>query len=154
MAFLKAGDTISGQEGTAYITIDGRNEPMFEVKTIEATVELQKTEVKTLGKRQTQHKVNGAIGSGSMTIHKVTSRYADIVVNYLKRGTLPEITLKVTNSDPSSSIGRQTTLLNNVIIDSAVIAKLDVDAETLDEDVDFTFDDAEILERFKAPTLG
>ena len=154
MGFLKAGDVISGREGTAYMTIDGRNVPMFFLKTIEATVELVKTEVPVLGKRTNQQKVTGANGTGSMIIHKVTSEFANIAVNYMKSGTIPDITVKVTNDDPNSTIGRQTVLLKDVIFDSIVIAKLDVESETLDEDVDFTFSDTDILEAFTEPTLG
>ncbi|WP_368251396.1 phage tail tube protein [Enterococcus sp. 2201sp1_2201st1_B8_2201SCRN_220225] len=154
MGFLKAGDVISGREGTAFMTIDGRNVPMFFLKTIEATVELVKTEVPVLGKRTNQQKVTGANGTGSMTIHKVTSEFANIAVNYMKSGTIPDITVKVTNDDPNSTIGRQTILLKDVIFDSIVIAKLDVESETLDEDVDFTFSDTDILEAFTEPTLG
>ncbi|WP_270783621.1 phage tail tube protein [Enterococcus lactis] len=154
MGFLKAGDVISGREGTAFMTIDGRNVPMFFLKTIEATVELVKTEVPVLGKRTNQQKVTGANGTGSMTIHKVTSEFANIAVNYMKSGTIPDITVKVTNDDPNSTIGRQTVLLKDVIFDSIVIAKLDVESETLDEDVDFTFSDTDILEAFTEPTLG
>lgn len=154
MGFLKAGDVISGREGTAFMTINGRNVPMFFLKTIEATVELVKTEVPVLGKRTNQQKVTGANGTGSMTIHKVTSEFANIAVNYMKSGTIPDITVKVTNDDPNSTIGRQTVLLKDVIFDSIVIAKLDVESETLDEDVDFTFSDTNILEAFTEPTLG
>ena len=154
MGFLKAGDVISGREGTAYMTIDGRNVPMFFLKTIEATVELVKTEVPVLGKRTNQQKVTGANGTGSMIIYKVTSEFANIAVNYMKSGTIPDITVKVTNDDPNSTIGRQTVLLKDVIFDSIVIAKLDVESETLDEDVDFTFSDTDILEAFTEPTLG
>ena len=35
MAFLKGRDVISGQEGTAFIHIDGRNEFMFYIKELE-----------------------------------------------------------------------------------------------------------------------
>lgn len=154
MGFLKAGDVISGREGTAFMTIDGRNVPMFFLKKIEATVELVKTEVPVLGKRTNQQKVTGANGTGSMTIHKVTSEFANIAVNYMKTGVIPDVTVKVTNDDPNSTIGRQTILLKDVIFDSIVIAKLDVESETLDEDVDFTFSDTDILEAFAEPTLG
>lgn len=154
MGFLKAGDVINGREGTAFVTINGRNIAMFFLKNIEASVELTKTEVPVLGKRMTQQKVTGAAGSGSMTIHKVTSEFARIGIDYIKTGKVPPITIKVTNSDPQSSIGRQSTLLKGVLLDSIVIAKLDVEAETLDEDVDFTFDDATLLEKFKTPKLG
>ena len=154
MTFLKSGDVISGREGTAFMTIDGRNVLMFWLKNIEAVVELQKTEVPVLGKRMNQQKITGANGTGSMTIHKVTSEFAAIGIQYLKTGTVPEITIKITNDDPASSIGRQSTLIKNILFDSIVIAKLDIESETLDEDVDFTFDDADLLEQFAVPTLG
>lgn len=37
--FLKAQDTISGQEGRAYATINSRVHEMFYIKTLEASVE-------------------------------------------------------------------------------------------------------------------
>lgn len=154
MGYLQAGDVISGREGTAFMTIDDRNIPLFFLKNIEATVELVKTEVPVLGKRMNQQKVTGANGSGSMTIHKVTSEFAQIGVDYIKTGKVPEVTVKVTNDDPASTIGRQTTLLMGVVFDSINIAKLDVEAETLDEDTDFTFNDADLLDKFKTPKLG
>ncbi|WP_429968139.1 phage tail tube protein [Enterococcus sp. AZ046] len=154
MPFLKAGDVISGREGTAFMTIDGRNIPMFWLKNIEAKVELIKTEVPVLGKRMNQQKVTGANGTGSMTIHKVTSEFAAIGINYLKSGKIPDITIKITNDDPNSTIGRQSTLISDVIFDSIVIAKLDIESETLDEDVDFTFADADLLDQFVEPSLG
>lgn len=59
MSFLKANDTISGQEGRAYATINGQVEEMFYIKTLEASVEKEKAEVKTLGRRGVQHKTTG-----------------------------------------------------------------------------------------------
>lgn len=153
MAFLNANDVINGREGTAFITIDGRNIPMFFLKNIEATVELNKSEVPVLGTRMVQQKVTNASGSGSMTIHKVTSEFAKIGVDYLKTGRIPDITIKITNDDPQSTVGRQSTLLKHVILDSVVIGKLDVESDTLDEDCDFTFNDADLLETFVEPTL-
>lgn len=154
MATLKAGDVISGREGTAFATIDGRNIELFMLKDIEAIVELVKNEVPVLGRRMNQQKVTGANGTGSMTIYKVTSEFAKIGIQYLKTGYLPEIKINVTNEDKQSTIGRQSVLIDGVILDSIVIAKLDIEAESLDESIDFTFHDADILEEFKAPVLG
>lgn len=42
MAFLRASDTISGQEGKAFVKIGDRMEEMFYIKTLEATVEKEK----------------------------------------------------------------------------------------------------------------
>jgi hypothetical protein len=154
MGFLKAGDTISGKEGRAYATINGRVEEMFFAKNIEARAEKQKSEVKVLGRRATQNKATGWSGTGSMTIYYVTPLFRKMMLQYIKNGKDTYFDMTVINEDPSSSIGKQTTVLKNVNLDSTIMAKLDVDAETLDEDMDFTYDDVDILDQFGKPVLG
>lgn len=154
MAFLKAGDTISGQEGRAYATINGQVEEMFYIKSLEATIEKQKTEVRALGKRGTQHKATGWTGSGTMTIYYVTTLFRQLMLDYIKNGRDVYFDVTIVNEDPTSSIGRQTVVLRGVNLDSVVAAKLDTEAEVLDEDVDFTFDDVDILDSFGRPILG
>ena len=64
MAKLKSFDPISGKEGVAYAKINGNNEELFFVKTIEASVEKAKSEIKAIGRRMTGHKTTGMSGSG------------------------------------------------------------------------------------------
>ena len=40
------------------------------------------------------------------------------------------------------------------MIDSVNLAKFDVDSDALDEDMDFTFSDFDILESFVSPTYS
>lgn len=154
MAFLKAGDTISGQEGRAYATINGQVEEMFYIKSLEATIEKQKTEVRTLGKRGVQHKATGWTGSGTMTIYYVTTLFRRLMLDYIKNGRDVYFDVTIVNEDPTSSIGRQTVVLKNVNLDSVMAARLDTETEVLDEDIDFTFDDMDILDSFGKPVLG
>lgn len=159
MSYLKAGDTISGQEAVAKMTIknsDGTStiEDMFFGKNLEATCEINKTAVKTLGKRGEQHKPNGWTGSGSMTVYYISSIFRKMAMQYIKTGVPVFFDVMVTNNDPASSVGVQTTVLKNCSLDSVILAKFDVDSEVMDEDIDFTFDDAEILDEFSTPTLG
>lgn len=154
MGTLIAGDAISGREGSAYATIDGRNVELFMVKTFEASIELTKKELPVLGRRMNQQKVSGANGTGSMNIYSVTSEFTNIAINYLRTGKLPVITMKVTNDDPNSRVGRRTVLLKDIVMDKVTISKLDIEAEALDEDIDFTFSDAETLESQVVPPLG
>ncbi|PYI57022.1 phage tail tube protein [Paenibacillus flagellatus] len=159
MSFLRAQDTISGQEGRAYATIttaSGQviNEEMFYIKSLEATIEKEKSEVKTLGRRGTQHKATGWTGTGSMTIYYVTSTFRQIMYDYIEKGIDTYFDIVVTNEDQTSSVGPQTVVLKNVNLDSVVIAKLDTESETLDEDIDFTFDGVELPETFKKPVSG
>jgi hypothetical protein len=151
MAFLKASDTISGQEGRAYATINGQTEEMFYVKTLEATVEKQKAEVKTLGRRGVQHKATGWSGSGSMTIFYTTSRFRELMLEYMQNGVDTYFDIEVTNEDPSSTIGKQTVTLKGVNLDSVIMASLDTEAEALEEEVSFTFEDVDMPISFNLP---
>ena len=54
----------------------------------------------------------------------------------------------VINEDDNAGAGRQTVVLKNCNLDSVVLAKLNVEADNLDEEVSFTFDGAEILDSF------
>lgn len=159
MSYLKAGDTISGQEAVATMLVhnaDGTTsvENMFWAKNLEASVELEKTEVYTLGKRGAQNKPNGWKGSGNMTIYYVTSLFRRMAIQYIKTGVPVYFDITVTNEDQGSSVGPQTTVLKNCTLDSVLIAKFDVESEVLDESVDFTFDDVDMLDMFQAPLLG
>jgi len=152
--FLSAGDTISGQEGRAYATIKGKVEEMFYVKTLEGVVEKNKTDVKTLGKRGTQHKANGWTGTGDMTIYYVTSLFRQLMLDYIKTGKDTYFDITIVNEDEGSSIGKQTVILRGVNLDSVIMAKVDTESEVLEEDTSFTFEDVDMPDQFIAPTLG
>ncbi|MEM5817168.1 MAG: phage tail tube protein [Desulfitobacterium hafniense] len=154
MGFLRASDSISGQEGRAYATINGRVEEMFYVKSLEASAEKTKAEIKTLGRRGTQHKATGWSGTGSMTIYYVTSLFRQMMMNYIKNGVDTYFDIQIVNDDPTSTIGKQTVVLKGVNLDKVVMASLDTEADALEEDIDFTFEDVEVLGAFNAPVLG
>ena len=149
MAYLKAKDTISGQEGRAFATIGTRNVEMFYIKSLEAKVEKNKVEVNTLGRRGTQYKAVGWNGTGSMTIYYVTSEFRKLMSNYIKDGIDTYFDIQITNEDKSSSIGSQTVVLKGVNLDSVIMAKLDTDSQALEEEIEFTFEDIEISDSFK-----
>jgi hypothetical protein len=151
MSFLHAADTISGQEGRATANIEGNIQDMFYVKTIEASFTKNKAEIKTLGKRGTQHKGTGWSGEGNMTIYYVTSIFRKMALKYAKTGKDTYFDITLVNDDPTSTVGRQTMVLYNCNLDSTILAKIDTEADALDEDIDFTFDDFDILDEFGNP---
>lgn len=157
--YLKAGDTISGQEAVATMLVKWPNgkttvESMFWAKNLNSTVEIEKEDVFTLGKRGKQTKPTGWTGSGDMTIYYITSLFRKMIIQYIKTGRPVYFDMTVTNNDPASSVGPQTTVLKNCMLDSVTIAKLDVEAQVLDESVNFTFDDVDMLDEFGKPILG
>lgn len=146
---LNSGDTISGREGRAYAKINGNNEELFMAKTIEATVEKAKSEIKAIGRRMTGHKTTGMNGTGSMTLYYLTPLFRSYLKQYKDSGVDLYFDMVIENEDPTSAAGKQTTLLLNCNLDSTVLAKLDGDSDDpLEEDADFTFDDFDILTPF------
>ena len=149
MKTLNAPDTISGKEGRAYAKINGNNEELFMAKTIEANVEKNKSEIKAIGKRMTGHKTTGANGSGTMTLYYMTPLFRAMIKQWKETGVDVYFDMVVENDDQESSAGKQSTLLIGCNLDSVVLAKLDGDSDdALDEDVDFTFEDFDILTPF------
>lgn len=149
MRTLNAPDTISGKEGRAYAKINGNNEDLFMAKNIESTVEKAKSEIKAIGKRMTGHKTTGGNGTGSMTLYYLTPLFRDMIKQWKETGADVYFDMVVENDDPESSAGKQSILLIGCNLDSTVLAKLDGDSDDpLDEDVDFTFEDFDILTPF------
>jgi len=148
---FNAGDVISGNEGKAYATINGENHEMFYLRNLKATAEKTKKALKLLGKRGEQHKATGWTGKGSMTIYYATSMFRQLMYQYIKTGVDTYFDIMVVNDDPTSRIGRQTITLLRVNLDSTVMAALDSEAEDLEEDCDFTFEDIDMPEVFRDP---
>lgn len=149
MKTLNAPDTISGKEGRAYAKIDGNNEDLFFTKTIESTVEKSKSEVKAIGKRMTGHKTTGGNGTGSMTLYYMTPLFRQMIKQWKETGQDIYFDMVIENDDQESSAGKQSVLLIDCNLDSVVLGKLDGDSDDpLDEDVDFTFEDFDILTPF------
>lgn len=146
--FLKAEQIVSGQAGRAYANIDGRNQELLYLKSIDATVTKRKTAVRTLGHTGDQYKAAGWSGKGKMVIYYMTSLFREQMLQYMKSGKDSYFDIVVINEDENAGAGRQTVVLKNCNLDSVMLAKLDVEADNLDEEVSFTFDGAEILDSF------
>ena len=149
MKTLNSPDTINGKEGRAYVKVNGNNEELFFAKSIEANVEKNKSDVKSIGRRMTGHKSTGGNGSGSMTLYYLSPLFRQMMREWKDTGVDVYFDMVVENDDPESSAGKQSALLIGCNLDSVVLAKLDGDSDDpLDEDIDFTFEDFDILTPF------
>ena len=148
MAILRAKDTINGTQGTCFAVIDNKRTELMQVKNITATVEKKKTEIPILGVTGKQHKAGGWKGTGKMTVYYVSSIFRSMMLDYIKKGIDIYFEIMVTNEDPTSSTGSQTVLLKGVNLDSIIFTKLDVEKEALEEDMEFTFNDVDLLDKF------
>ena len=157
--YMKAQDAISGKEGTLIATWTNpktkkkENYAIMECKNITAKVTKNKSEFKSLGERATQHKAMGWSGTGTLTVHYASTEYSWIMANYVNDGLDMYFSLVIENHDPTSGLGTQRVQLTDVNLDEAEIAKLDTEAEFLDQTMNFTFSGFNILDSFK-PLAG
>ncbi|WP_283606491.1 phage tail tube protein [Faecalispora anaeroviscerum] len=143
-------DAIGSNEGTAFVTIDGRNYDLFFAKKIEAKMSKNKEDVKSIGKRSVGKKATSWSGSGTLTIHAVTSLFKEMFVDYANGGADRYFSLQLTNEDSSTSWGRETKVLTGCNFDEIDFANLDSDDGLLEQELPFTFDGVELLEKFNS----
>lgn len=145
---MSAKDTVSASLAECFATIGDRRYNILQLINIEATMEKTKSEVPIMGKTGKGNKSTGWKGTGSATLHYNTSIFREMAYQYKKTGEDVYFDIQLTNEDPTSSVGRQTVILKDCNFDSLILAKADADAEYLDEDMDFTFEDWEMPEKF------
>ena len=149
MNILQAEDTVNGREGVATVIINNRVIELMELSNLTISIEKNKTEFKAMGTRNTQNKTTGWKGTGSGTARYISTRWAKLFQEYVKTGKDTYFTIVVTNEDPGSRTGKQVIQILGCNMDSLDIAKLDIDADILEQDINFTFNDFNILESFK-----
>lgn len=145
---MNAKDAISASLAECFVTIDGDRYNFMQAINLEARFEKKKTEVPILGKTGRGNKSTGWSGTGSATFHYNTSIFRELMARYKNTGEDLYFDIQVTNEDPTSSVGRQTVILKDCNIDGGILAKFDADADYLNEDMDFTFEDFEMPEKF------
>ncbi|MEG0260755.1 MAG: phage tail tube protein, partial [Lysinibacillus sp.] len=93
----------------------------------------------------------GAKGTGEMSIYYHRPEIRRMAYEYLRTGKAPIFDAMVVNEDATSSAGKQTTNVKNIVPDEMLLAVLDADsADTLKDSFAFTFDDADLLSEFIA----
>lgn len=145
---MNARDSISAAEAECYVTIGSNRYYLMQIINLEAKMEKIKTEVPIMGRTGKGNKATGWKGTGSATIHYNTSLFRKLLYQYKETGEDIYFDIQVTNEDPTATVGRQSIILKDCNMDGGILAKMDADAEYLDEDFDFTFEDWEMPEEF------
>ena len=145
---MKGKDTIAASLAECFVTVGARRYNFMQAINLEAKFEKTKTEVPNNGKTGKGNKSTGWKGTGSATFHYNTSIFRQMMLDYKNTGQDTYFEIQVTNEDPTSDVGRQTIILKDCNIDGGILAKFDADADYLDEDMDFTFEDFSMPESF------
>lgn len=146
---MKAKDSISAKLAECFVTVGSNRYNFMQAINLEANFEKTKSEVPILGKTGRGHKSTGWNGTGSATFHYNTSIFRQMMEDFKNTGNDVYFDIQITNDDPTSAAGRQTVVLVGCNIDGGILAKFDADNDDyLDEDMDFTFEDFKIPEKF------
>ena len=148
MQSMNAKDAVSASLAECFITIEGNRYNFMQAINLEASIEKTKSEIPILGRTGKGNKTTGWKGSGSATFHYNTSIFREQLYRYKETGQDAYFDIQISNEDPTSSVGRQTIVLKDCNVDGGILAKFDADAEYLDEELDFTFEDWEMPEQF------
>lgn len=148
MQSMNAKDAVSASLAECFVTIGTNRYNLMQAINLEASMEKTKSEIPILGRTGKGNKTTGWKGSGSATFHYNTSIFREMLYKYKETGEDLYFDIQITNEDPTSSVGRQTIILKGCNIDGGILAKFDADAEYLDEDLDFTFEDWAMPEQF------
>ena len=147
---MKAKDSISAKLAECFVTVGNNRYNFMQAINLEANFEKTKSEVPILGKTGRGHKSTGWNGTGSATFHYNTSIFRQMMEDFKNTGNDVYFDIQITNDDPTSAAGRQTVVLVGCNIDGGILAKFDADNDDyLDEDMDFTFEDFKIPEKFR-----
>jgi hypothetical protein len=146
---MHAKDVLLAKLASCYITVNGERRLVLQAKNLTATVEKEKVEVSILGRMMKGHKTVSMTGSGSLTIYQNTSLFTNMVKKAKDTGQDQYFDMMVVNEDPTSDAGAQIVTLKDCNIDGCDIAAFDADGELLEQDIDFTFEDFEIIKSFR-----
>ncbi len=148
MQTMNAKDAISASLAECFVTLNGNRYNFMQAINLEAKVDKTKSKVPILGKTGKGNKSTGWEGTGKATFHYNTSMFRELLYAFKQTGQDVYFDMQITNEDPTSSVGRQTVILKGCNIDGGILTKFDADAEYLDEEMEFTFEDFEMPEKF------
>lgn len=145
---MQSKDAVSAKLAECYITIEDERYLLMQAKSFEANFEKEKQKVAILGKTGQGNKTTSWSGTGSMTIYHNTPLFNQLMLKFKDTGEDVYFDIQVSNEDPTSAAGRQTMIFKGCNIDGGVLASFDADGDSLEQDVDFTFEDFEMPEKF------
>lgn len=145
---MLAKDTVYAALAECYVTVGDDCYNFMQAVNLEAKIEKKKIEVPILGQTGKGNKAAGWKGTGKATFYYNTSIFRRMLKEYKDTGKDIYFDIQISNDDPDSEAGRQTVTLKQCNLDGGIIAKFDIGSETLEEELDFTFEDFEMPEEF------
>ncbi len=131
---------INGTFGSVWL--DGT--PLPQGTKLEATVSLNKEEIKQTGTLAKGYKIAGSEGKGTLGMNKIDSTMIELLSDDMKNGKTTEHTL-LSNLDDPDAFGNERIQFNGVIFDELKLADWEA-GKMGEESIPFTFTSWDILE--------
>lgn len=140
MREIKPEQVINGSWGEAWL--DG--DYLAEIKGLEARIAIEYEDIdrpRRLGKGK---KMIGFEGTGSLKLHKVTSRFIKLLSDNLKQGKQTSFTV-ISKLDDPDALGAERIMLKNVTLEELTLANWEAKTNG-EEEIPFSFDDWEPID--------
>lgn len=153
MSYILARDTVNGAEGSIFVTVNGQNIQVANMRNIRTSANIQSTDMRVIGTRKIQQKSNGAQQTGTGNIYYGNDLFRDMVLEYINTGVMPEFDIQITNNDPTTSLGTESMAFYGCHLTGEVpLAILNDEEAMLNYDFNFSFTRAAKLSSFNAPS--
>ncbi|MGM0846890.1 MAG: phage tail tube protein [Bacillota bacterium] len=137
-------NTINGTYGSVFF----EGEFLSNVQNFSAQIDFNKEEIFLAGRKFASHKTMGATGTGSMSGFRVNSRFMELILEGAKDAGRPfytELIGKLEDPEMGGKVYR--VRLSKVSFNSIPLLNYEVNS-VLNEELEFTFENAEILDTF------
>lgn len=112
----------------------------------EATVEIDKEEIKRSGTRWIGHKAMTLTGSGTITGYKVTSEFIQLIGSIASDRGKPYVTSLIAKLDDPEAWGAERVMLKGVQFDRIPLGKFEV-GSIVEEELPYTFSGYDLLDK-------
>lgn len=146
---MPTDEQVLGSLAEAYVTIKGNRYKLFNLISFEGSVSISSKTRGILGRTGKVSYPTGWSGSWKATISYNTPIFRKLIYEFKKTGVFPAFEISVSNENSTGTIGRQTVVYKGCYIESAILSKIDIEADgELNEDISGTFNDFELPEQF------
>lgn len=146
---MNALDALQGSMAECFFTTAaGQRYNFMQIYKMEFKMDISTKELPILGKTGKGNRTTGWKGTFSGTAYYNQSVLRQMMLDYKNTGKLPPFDAQISNDDPSSAAGRQTAIFRQCLIKGGILAKFDASEETLEEDIEGTFEDFDFPELF------
>ena len=140
MREIRPEQVINGTFGEAWLD----NEYIAEITGLTAELAIEYEDVDRPRKLGKAKKMMGYEGTGSLKMHKVTSRFIKLLSEKLKEGRQGSVTI-ISQLDAPDSLGAERVVLKGVTFENLSLANWQAKTKG-EEEINFNFDDWDLLD--------